>query len=1217
MTSDYRGLKKWMPMVTLPAGLEKFGKIRVNGLVNGTLSDLSVPQLNIGTENGTRLNSKISVKGLPDMRNLSYHITFDSLHTRYNNWTGFLSDRDPIQPLESLGGVFYSGTLSGNQNELILKGEWSTELGRMESAVDMKMESFKPTTYRAAFNVFDWNVAPLFPDSIPVNHFSGSVIIDGAGVKIPDMHVDIIASVDSVAIKDYLYQDLLVEAKWQDQKLDTKFSISDPNLNIYGKGQFDLADSIPLWLLSFSCDTFLPHHLNLTKSPFYFKGKALAQIRGKTMETMTGKVISYDLSLANDSMNYRIDSVTLARSDFGDEHLVSLVSGNQMATLSGKFSFDDLPKIITHFNNKFQPDLLRASDQDTTGYYPDRTIDNPFQVEVHASFTDLDTILHLFKPQWLGLDSIVLDGRWDNEMQEWDLSGTAGTVKHAKGSFEKLSFHGSGLNDTARFTMQIDSLLFHGQEDYFNVTWTSNLKRDSLKSHFLWENHDKEKMIDISPILHSSGDRHQVTFEDTMWLANKSWTFSLPHQILWGKDYLFFDQIELARGDRRIRLESQSIRNESAEHLLTLRDFPLGDISSILDLTDAQFTGKASGTLKVQDVRDDLVFTTNLNLDQLEYNQQPVGNFDMNAALLGEHETVSIQARLSGANAFQASGDFYPGLKTANLRFSIDSIQCKLLESFTVPYLQEISGSLKGYAHLSGALSSPELDAEISLIQVSSFINYLKGYYHIPKHTIRLTQNEIDFGDMVLFDAINRPARFGGRIVYDHFQHPEFDLNFETDHFQFLNTNSEDNNLFYGKLFLGMTMQLRGGIHLPVAKINAVTLPETDIYFVSPSTEEVAIEKADYIIYGKPDDIETGSSNDTFFASKKYIAGTSGIDLFLNLEVNPQSSVTIILDPETGDKLTCQGEAQISVDKDASGSFQVKGNYVVKTGEYQLNYENIFKRNFKIHPNSEMIFTGDPMDTQLKISATYTSKTNLVDLIKHEAVLSSEESFLASQRRDVNVIMHLSGSLRTPKITFDIQLADQRQDAVYTAAASKLEQLREQESELNTQVFGLLLFNSFVGMDRSSTSLTQRGEAIVLSSVSNFLTGQLNRLADRIGGGINLRFDVDSYQGGRYDQANVTQVQLGLTKQIFNNRLSIDVGGNLDVYSHKGGSIADFTTLAGDFVLNYLLNENGNYRLKVFRRSNFDIISDSNVHKTGVGISFNKAFQRKRKKKAE
>ena len=93
------------------------------------------------------------------------------------------------------------------------------------------------------------------------------------------------------------------------------------------------------------------------------------------------------------------------------------------------------------------------------------------------------------------------------------------------------------------------------------------------------------------------------------------------------------------------------------------------------------------------------------------------------------------------------------------------------------------------------------------------------------------------------------------------------------------------------------------------------------------------------------------------------------------------------------------------------------------------------------------------------------------------------------------------------------------------------------------------------------------------------------------------------------------ELQLALTKKFFNNRLSLNVGGNLD-FADNGqvtpgvASTAKSTYATGDFEVEYVLDKKGAWRAKTYNRNDYDNFNNRNINKTGIGLSFRQDFDK-------
>jgi hypothetical protein len=172
-------------------------------------------------------------------------------------------------------------------------------------------------------------------------------------------------------------------------------------------------------------------------------------------------------------------------------------------------------------------------------------------------------------------------------------------------------------------------------------------------------------------------------------------------------------------------------------------------------------------------------------------------------------------------------------------------------------------------------------------------------------------------------------------------------------------------------------------------------------------------------------------------------------------------------------------------------------------------------------------------------------------------------------------------------------------------------QINEQEDELNNQVFSLLVLNKFFpasGNDGSSGGTS----AIAKRSVSQALSGQLNALSSRVLGesGLELDFDFDSftdYQSGSAQDR--TQMNVSARKRFLDDRLIIQVGSQVDIEGRSQNTEQE-KSLLGNISIEYYLTKDGMYRLRGFRRNQFESIIDGQLVITGVGIIFNREFNR-------
>jgi len=198
----------------------------------------------------------------------------------------------------------------------------------------------------------------------------------------------------------------------------------------------------------------------------------------------------------------------------------------------------------------------------------------------------------------------------------------------------------------------------------------------------------------------------------------------------------------------------------------------------------------------------------------------------------------------------------------------------------------------------------------------------------------------------------------------------------------------------------------------------------------------------------------------------------------------------------------------------------------------------------------------------------------------------------------------MNGELLKPEITFDITLPDGNYDVssdIVSTSQTKLEQLRQDPSELNKQVFALLLLNRFVGENPfSSESGSTSAEYLARQSASKILSQQLNDLAGDLIGGVQLEFDVEStedYTSGAKETR--TDLNVGISKKLLNDRLKVTVGSSFGVEGDERAN-EDTSNIAGDASLEYQLSKDGRYMIRAYRKNEYQVAIQGEIVETGV-----------------
>ena len=349
-------------------------------------------------------------------------------------------------------------------------------------------------------------------------------------------------------------------------------------------------------------------------------------------------------------------------------------------------------------------------------------------------------------------------------------------------------------------------------------------------------------------------------------------------------------------------------------------------------------------------------------------------------------------------------------------------------------------------------------------------------------------------------------------------------------------------------------------------------------------------------------------SDSLFMASYDSLNTSSlqGMDVAVNIEVDKAADFTLIVDEGNGDFLNVRGDAQLSAGIDPSGKITLAGTYEIEEGSYDLTF-NFLHRKFDIVKGSKITWEGEPTDANVNITAKYTASTAPLDLVKNQlGDVSAAQRNTYLQKLPFDVMLTMEGKLLKPTISFDIILPDNKNygvsNDILANVRTKLDMLRQEEAEMNKQVFSLLLLNRFVAEDPFNSSGSTSASTLVRQSVSKLMTEQLNRLASDLVKGVDLNFDIDAsddYTTG--ERQSRTELNVGLSKRLLNDRLTVTVGSNFEIEGPQNSN-QQASNIAGNVVIDYRLSEDGRYMLRAYRKNDYQGVIDGYIVETGIGF---------------
>ena len=432
---------------------------------------------------------------------------------------------------------------------------------------------------------------------------------------------------------------------------------------------------------------------------------------------------------------------------------------------------------------------------------------------------------------------------------------------------------------------------------------------------------------------------------------------------------------------------------------------------------------------------------------------------------------------------------------------------------------------------------------------------------------------------------------------------------------EMLNLLPADNSLYYGTLVGSVdSFIIRGPFNsIDIHAYNGQPVGKSHLYLPLASTTDFTnYSYISFKQYGK--------------VPEKHVRKTKNkVSITIDGNVNDALAMSLILDPVSGDAINAKGEGNIQFLYSSNTDMRINGRYNISEGDYTYTFNTVkefpIRRTFKLTDGSYITFNG-PIDAiDVNVDAVYAVKARFYDLLadQEKNTLQGNELTDAQAPQLFDVTMHMRDNLKNPQFTFNVAPEDNR--SVGTYPFLKLQQMDQVgDRDLFDQVTSLLLLGTFMSSEGFGGSTATAGALNNLSQLASGLaTSQLNTLVNQMLGGnkainINVKYsqfnytDLVSTSSSATTSSDISQLNLGVSKNYFDDRLTVELGSTSDWGKPANTATANNFNINGDFRVQYLLSPGGHMRLNCFRTSDYDVSLDRYITRSGLGLSWRKSF---------
>jgi len=1197
-------LKNTVPFNKYPNAI-----LNVNANVKGIVNDLLIQDLKVSGLDQLRVAASGRIKNAMNPDNLYYDLRIaelsSSAKTIYN-----LVPKNTIPSNISLPSNFsIKGTAKGTTKVVDANLNLYSTLGNAAIIAQVDMRRKNHELYDVKANLQGLQIGKFIHNK-DIGPITAQISAKGESFDFKNANANLKGHVASAVYKGYRYQNMDLTGKINRGVYNIVLNSKDPNANLKLIASGVYNEKNPT--VKVNGDII---KLDLNKLGFYDKqmiigGKIDGDFTNLDPDNLNGYLNLQNFAFSDTKEVYPIQEVNLKASSTNDS--TKIVFNSQIADveLAGKYKltqiFGSLANTINQYYQFQKPGKAQK-------------IDAGQHFTFNAKIKN-DDLIRKFVPDLKSFETINLVGNYDADSQKIEIDGQIPQLLYGENSIENASLKVTNENQALQYNLGVAALKSSSLA-LNKVNINGDVANNIINYNITTKDEKDVTQFLIAGNAKSLNDITEISLNPNGLKLNYSdWTVGEGNKIQISSKGILADNFRLSNGGSEILLQSET-QSPNSPLNVSLKDFKIETITEIIKKDTVLAKGTINGTAQLRDLTKNMTFNSDLTVSDLFVYGNPVGNLAVKVNNTSPN-LLNADIALSGNdNDVKILGDYNTSSSTFDLNMAINKLQMKSAQGFSMNAITNTEGYLSGNLKITGSADKPNILGKVKFNDVGLEIAKTGSDFRKLNDEIDFTSRGIEFDKFKINDKDGNSLVVDGQVLTQTYRDFAFNLDVNAKDFKVVNSEKTNDAMMYGILAIDAGLHIRGNLDLPKVDGRLAVSDDTDFTFVLPQTSPSLQERDGIVEFIDQDQVVL---NKTIKAdSLKAQSRIKGMDVSVNIEVSKEAKMSIVIDKANGDFVKLQGEAELTGGVDPSGKTTLVGVYEVEKGSYELSV-SLLKRKFDIQKGSTITWTGEPTAARMDITAVYKTEAPPIDLVEQQ--VSGEDASILNQfkqRIPFNTLLKMKGELLKPEISFDIT-TDEKNNAVSSTVTdivdAKLTQLRTEESEMNKQVFALLLLNRFIGENPFESGAGMSAEAMARQSVSKILSQQLNNLASGLIKGVDIDLGLDSSEDYSTGQKNTrTDLNVGLSKKLLNDRLKVTVGSNFALEGDARQNEST-TNIAGDVTVDYSLSKDGRYMLRAYRKDEYQVALQGQIIETGVGFiitldydKFREIFQKARK----
>lgn len=1165
--------------------------LNVNANVKGNVNDLLINNLKVSGIDQLRVAASGRIKNATNPDNLYYDLRIAELSSSARTIYNLVPKNTIPSNIALPSNMSIKGTAKGTTKIVDANLNLYSTSGNASIVAKVDMRRKNRELYDVKANLQGLQIGRIIKNK-DIGSVSAQIYAKGESFDFKNANADLRGHVASAVYKGYRYQNMNLTGKIRRGAYNIVLNSKDPNANMQLTASGVYNEKNPTVKVNGNILKLDLNKLGFYKDQMILAGKIDGDFTNLDPDHLNGYLNLKDFAFSDTKEIYPVQEINLKASSTADS--TNIIFNSQIADveLRGKYRLTQ---------------IFGALSQTINQYYQFQKPAKNEKIEAGQFFTfnakiKNDDLIRKFVPELKSFETINITGNYDADSQKIEIDGQIPQVLYGENSIENARLQVTNENQALQYNLNVAAL----KSSSFalnKVNIGGDIAQNIINYNITTKDAKDETQFLIAGNAKSMNDITEISLNPNgLKLNYTDWTVAEGNKIQISSGGILADNFRLSNGGSEILLQSET-QSPNAPLNVSLKDFKIETITELIKKDTLLARGNINGTAQLRNLTKNMTFTSDLNISDLIVYENPVGNLAVKVNNTSPN-ILNADIALSGNNNdVKIVGDYNTSSSTFDLNMAINQLQMKSVQGFSMNAITNTEGYISGNLKITGTTAQPNILGKVKFNDAGLEIAKTGSDFRKLNDEIDFTSRGIEFNNFKIKDRDGNSMNIDGQVLTQTYRDFAFNLDLNAKDFKVVNSEKSNEAIMYGVLSIDAALQVRGNLDLPKVDGRLAVADNTDFTFVLPQSSPTLQEREGIVEFIDQDQV---ALNKTIKAdSLDSQSRIKGMDVNVNIELSKEAKLSLLIDKANGDFVKLQGEAELTGGIDPSGKTTLVGVYEVESGSYEMSV-SVLKRKFDIQKGSTITWTGEPTTATLDITAVYKTEAAPIDLVEQQ--ISGEEASTLNQfkqRIPFNTLLKMQGELLKPVITFDIT-TDEKNNAVSSNVTDivdqKLAQLRTQESEMNKQVFALLLLNRFIGENPFESGAGLSGEMMARQSVSKILSQQLNNLASDLIKGVDLNFDLESSEDYSTGTQNTrTDLNVDISKKLLNDRLKVSVGSNFGLEGEARQN-ENMTNIAGDVTVDYSLSKDGRYMLRAYRKNEYQVALQGQIVETGLGF---------------